>query len=74
MIMMIVGFVKLIKNVLCLTDEQIMEILEYDKKKKEEDYKRKLEAEKIRQARLKKEVEEKEYAQYLKLKKKFEKE
>lgn len=62
------------KNVLCLTDEQIMEILEYDKKKKEEDYKRKLEAEKARQARVKKEVEEKEYEQYLRLKKKFEKE
>lgn len=62
------------KNVLCLTDEQINEIIEYDRKQKEEDYKRKLEAEKARQQRLKKEIEEKEYEQYLRLKKKFEKE
>lgn len=62
------------KYALCLTDEEINKIVDYDRKKKEEDYKRKLEAEKVRQARLKKEVEEKEYAQYLKLKKKFEKE
>ena len=46
----------------------------YDKKKKAEDYKRKLEAEKKRQTQMKKKVEEKEYEQYLRLKKKFEKE
>ena len=62
------------KNVLCLTDAQINEIVEYDRKKKEEDYKRKLEAEKKRQAQMKKKVEEKEYEEYLRLKKKFEKE
>lgn len=55
------------KNLLMMTDEQINEIVEYDRKKKEE-------AEKTRQEKLKKEVEEKEYEQYLKLKKKFEKE
>ena len=53
------------KNLLCLTDEEINKIVDYDKKKKAEDYKRKLEAEK--------KVEEKEYEQYLRLKKKFEK-
>ena len=62
------------KNLLCLTDEQINEIVEYDRKKKEEDYKRKLEAEKKRQAQMKKKTEEKEYEEYLKLKKKFESE
>ena len=62
------------KNLLCLTDEEIIKIVDYDKKKKAEDYKRKLEAEKARQAQMKKEAEETEYEQYLKLKKKFEKE
>ena len=32
------------KNLLCLTDEEINKIVDYDKKKKAEDYKRKLEA------------------------------
>jgi hypothetical protein len=62
------------KNVLCLTDEQIVEIVEYDRKVKEEEIKRQKEAEEFRRERLKKEVEEKEYKQYLRLKKKFEKE
>ncbi len=62
------------KSLLTMTDAQINEIVEYDKKKKAEDYKRKLKAEKARQALLKKEVEENEYEQYLRLKKKFEKE
>ena len=61
------------KSLLMMTDEQINEIVEYDRKKKEEDYKCKLEVEKARQAQLKKEVEENEYEQYLRLKKKFEK-
>ena len=65
---------RIIKNLLCLTDEEINKIVDYDKKKKAEDYKRKLEAEKARQAQMKKEAEENEYEQYLKLKKKFEKE
>lgn len=60
------------KNVLCLTDEQINEIIEYDRKKKEEENKRKLESEKAMKEILKKEAEEKEYKQYLRLKKKFE--
>ena len=60
------------KNLLCLTDEQINKIAEYDKKKKEEDYKRKLKAEKARQEKQKKEIEKKEYEEYLRLKKKFE--
>ena len=62
------------KNLLCLTDEEINKIAEYDKKKKAEDYKRKLKAEKIRQEKQKKEIEKKEYEEYLILKKKFEKE
>ena len=62
------------KNLLMMTDEQIIKIVDYDRKKKEEDYKHKLEAEKARQAQLKKEVEENEYEEYLRLKKKFEKE
>lgn len=39
------------KYALCLTDEEINKIAEYDKKKKAEDYKRKLKAEKARQER-----------------------
>ena len=62
------------KNVLCLTDDQINEIVEYDRKVKEEEIKRQKEIEKASQARMKKEAEEKEYEQYLRLKKKFEKE
>ena len=60
------------KYALCLTDEEINKIVDYDRKKKEEVYKRKLEAEKARQERQKKEIEKKEYEEYLKLKKKFE--
>ena len=62
------------KNVLYLTDEQINEIVDYDRKVKEEKIKLQKKVEKARQARLKKETEEKEYEQYLRLKKKFEKE
>ena len=62
------------KSLLMLTDEQINEIVEYDRKKKEEEYKRQEEAEKARKEKLKEEVEQKEYEQYLRLKKKFEKE
>lgn len=62
------------KSLLTMTDEQINEIVEYDRKKKEEEYKRQEEAEKARKEKLAKEVEEKEYEQYLRLKKKFEKE
>lgn len=61
------------KNLLSLTDEQINEIVYYDRKKKEEENKRKLESKKARKEKLKKEAEEKEYEQYLSLKKKFEK-
>lgn len=62
------------KSLLMLTDEQINEIVEYDRKEKEEKLKRQKEADKVRQELLKKEDEEKEYEQYLRLKKKFEKE
>ena len=62
------------KSLLMLSDEQINEIVDYDRKVKEEEIKHQKEAEKARQARLKKEAEEKEYKQYLILKKKFEKE
>lgn len=62
------------KSLLMLSDKQINEIVDYDKKVKEEEIKHQKEAEKARQARIKKEAEEKEYEQYLKLKKKFEKE
>ena len=58
------------KSLLTMTDEKINEIVEYDRKKKEEEYKRQEEAEKARQEK----VEQKEYEQYLRLKKKFEKE
>lgn len=61
------------KSLLMMTDEQINEIVEYDRKQKEEEYKRQKEAEKARKEKLKKEVEENEYEQYLRLKKKFEK-
>lgn len=62
------------KSLLMLSDEQINEIVDYDRKVKEEEIKHQKEAEKARQAQKKKEAEEKEYEQYLKLKKKFEKE
>jgi len=62
------------KSLLMLTDEQINEIVDYDRKEKEEKQKRQKEAEKARREQLKKEAEEKEYEQYLRLKKKFEKE
>lgn len=62
------------KNFLCITDEQVNEIVEYDRKEKEKEQKRQKEAEEARRKRLKKEVEQKEYEQYLRLKKKFEKE
>lgn len=61
------------KSLLTMTDEQINEIVEYDRNKKEGKYKRQKEAERDRRKRLEKEVEEKEYEQYLRLKKKFEK-
>ena len=61
------------KSLLMLTDEQISEIVDYDRKVKEEEIKHQKEAEKARQAQMKKEAEEKEYEQYLRLKKKFEK-
>lgn len=60
------------KTLLCMTDEQINEIVEYDRKAKEKEIKRQKEAEEARRERVKKEVEEKEYEQYLRLKKKFE--
>ena len=53
------------KNILCLTDEQIYKIREYDRKQKEEADKRLKEVEKARKEQL-------EYEQYLRLKKKFE--
>lgn len=62
------------KSLLMMTDEQINEIVEYERKKKEEEYKRQKEAAKARKEKLEKEVEENEYEQYLRLKKKFEKE
>lgn len=62
------------KNFLCITDEQVNEIVEYDRKEKEKEQKRQKKAEEARRERLKKEVEQKEYEQYLRLKKKFEKE
>jgi hypothetical protein len=62
------------KSLLTMTDMQVNEIVEYDRKEKEADRKRQKEAEEARRERLKKEAEEKEYEQYLRLKKKFEKE
>ena len=62
------------KSLLMLSDEQINEIVDYDRKVKEKEIKLQKKVEKARQARLKKETEEKEYEQYLRLKKKFEKE
>ena len=60
------------KSILMLSDEQINEIVDYDRKVKEEKIKHQKEAEKARQAQMKKEAEETEYEQYLKLKKKLE--
>lgn len=59
------------KNVLCLTDEQINEIVEYDRKVKEEEIKHQKEAEKEREEKRKKQEEKDEYELYLTLKKKF---
>ena len=60
------------KNILCLTDAQINEIVDYDRKVKEEAIKHQKEAEKAREEKKKKEKENEEYELYLKLKKKFE--
>lgn len=62
------------KNFLCMTDAQVYEIVEYDRKEKEAKRKRQKEAEESWREWLKKEVQENEYKQYLRLKKKFEKE
>ena len=62
------------KSLLMMTDEQVNEIVDYDRKVKEEEIRQQKAAEKARKAQMKKEAEEKEYEQYLKLKKKFEKE
>ena len=62
------------KSLLTMTDAQVNEIVEYDRKEREEKQRLQKEAESARRERLKKEVEEKEYEQYLRLKKKFEKE
>ena len=61
------------KSLLMMTDEQVNEIVDYDRKVKEEEIRQQKAAEKARKAEMKKEAEEKEYEQYLKLKKKFEK-
>lgn len=60
------------KNVLCLTDEQINEIVAYDRKVKEEKIKQQKDAEKAREEKKKKQKEKDEYKLYLTLKKKFE--
>lgn len=60
------------KNVLCLTDTQINEIVEYNRKVKEKEIKRQKEVEKAKEETRKKEKEKDEYEMYLKLKKKFE--
>lgn len=62
------------KSLLTMSDEEINEIMEYDRKKKEEELKRKKEVEKARQEANKQQKEKDEYEQYLRLKKKFEKE
>ena len=57
-----------------MTDEQVNEIVDYGRKVKKEEIRQQKAAKKAREAQMKKETEEKEYEQYLKLKKKFEKE
>lgn len=59
------------KNVLCLTDEQINEIVEYDRKTKEEKQKRKREAEVEKRKRDAEKKEAEERALYEKLKAKY---
>ena len=58
------------KSLLMLSDEQVNEIVEYDRKEQEEKQRHQKEAEEARQ----KQAEKAEYEQYLRLKKKFEKE
>ena len=62
------------KSLLMMTDEQVNEIVDYGRKVKKEEIRQQKAAKKAREAQMKKETEEKEYEQYLKLKKKFEKE
>ena len=61
------------KELLCVDDETLVKIKDYDAAKTQEELEKARERAKLRQEKLKKDVEQQEYAQYLRLKEKFEK-
>ena len=61
------------KELLCVDDETLVKIKDYDAAKTQEELEKARERAKIRQEKLKKDVEQQEYEQYLRLKEKFEK-
>lgn len=61
------------KDLLCVSDETLEQIKEYDAIRQQEELEKARERERIRQEKLKEDVEKQEYQQYLRLKEKFEK-
>lgn len=61
------------KELLCIDDATLVKIKDYDNEKTQEELEKARERERIRQEKLKIDVEKREYQQYLRLKEKFEK-
>ena len=61
------------KELLCIDDETLVKIKDYDNEKTQEELEKARERERIRREKLKEDVEKQEYQQYLRLKEKFEK-
>lgn len=60
------------KELLCIDDATLVKIKDYDNEKTQEELEKARERERIRQEKLKIDVEKREYQQYLRLKEKFE--
>lgn len=60
------------KELLCIDDATLAKIKDYDNEKTQEELEKARERERIRQEKLKIDVEKREYQQYLRLKEKFE--
>lgn len=60
------------KELLCVDDATLVKIKDYDNEKTQEELEKARERERIRQEKLKIDVEKREYQQYLRLKEKFE--
>ena len=61
-----------VKELLCIDDATLVKIKDYDNEKTQEELEKARERERIRQEKLKIDVEKREYQQYLRLKEKFE--